>query len=69
MSEPTTTDPDPIHGALHELLAATSSLRMHPNPMPDQGIDGFLVDTDAWAQHAQEHINAAIEYLRRAPRQ
>jgi hypothetical protein len=56
--------------AIHECLDATSSLHMEPEPIPeDQQKDdnnGYLSDTDFWAQHSAEHVYAAVAYIRAA---
>jgi hypothetical protein len=59
---------DPILSAMHEIMNAISALNMPPQPIhpteqrPDN--NGYLSDVDYWAEHAVEHMRAALECLR-----
>lgn len=65
MAEPRTDWPDPVAGAIIELMSAESALNMHPSPIAEpQG--EYLSDTDQWVAHAYQHIRAAIELVCRA---
>lgn len=61
---------NPIRGAMGEVSDAISSLNMHPDPIPvgSQMPDnpGYLSYTDRWAEHAVDHLRAAMECLRLA---
>lgn len=58
----------PIEGALFELLDAISALNMCPAPIdPTEQVPdnpGYLSYTDRWAEHAVEHMRAAVECIR-----
>lgn len=59
---------DPVRGAIGEITDAISALNMHPKSIPvEQQVpnnEGYLSYTDAWAQHAADHLRAAVEFLR-----
>lgn len=59
---------DPIRGAIGEISDAISALNMHPHPIPPHeqlpNNSGYLSQTDYWAEHAVEHLRAAMECLR-----
>lgn len=64
MSEPKTDYEDKLVGARLELVAAQSALNMEPAPIPLHEQRGrFLVHVDGWAEHAHEHIIAAMQLL------
>lgn len=58
---------NPARGALDELLSAISALNMHPKPIdPENQVpnnEGYLSQTDHWAEHAVEHMRAAVQCL------
>jgi hypothetical protein len=61
---------DPLQGAASEIISALSALNMHPNPIPaDQQLPdnpGYLSNTDRWVEHAFDHLQAAMDCIRRA---
>lgn len=63
MSDPRTDYNDPLYGAIQELTSAMSALNMPAEPMEGAGADGFLVDNDATAKHAHDHMSQAMQYL------
>ena len=57
---------DPVQGSRVEIISAISSLHMEPEPLEEPlGREQFLVFQDKWVAHAHEHLNAALEYLKR----
>lgn len=70
MSDPRTDYNDPLDGAISELISAMSALNMEPDPVvpadPPPGQPLFLVDVDAWAKHAETHMHAAVQAIRKA---
>lgn len=50
---------DPLYGTVHEIISAMSSLNMHPEPMK-KPTGEYLSETDRWANHAMEHLQAAV---------
>ena len=64
MSEPFRLHGDnPIHSAMLEIISAMSALNMPPEPLAKPEGE-YLSETDVWAKHAMEHLNAACEHLR-----
>lgn len=63
MSKPKVNFTDNILGALNEVTSAMSSLNMKPEPIPEVSNEAYLSESDKWAQHAMEHLQAAFEYL------
>jgi len=64
MGDPKTDYSDPISGIFQELIAAKSSLNMEPEPIaPENEGDFYLSQTDNWAKHAYNHIDAALKIL------
>lgn len=59
---------DPLRSAASEIVSAISALNMHPHPIPpteqEPENNGYLSQTDYWAEHAVEHMRAAIECVR-----
>lgn len=51
--------------ALEEVASAISALYMEPEAIPGTEDEIFLGDKDVWAKHAIEHLQAAMELLRR----
>lgn len=72
MGDPIKHCQDPINGAVNEIISAQSALNMPPKLVPGtpqewpDGRPPFLSEADEWAKHAYEHLNAAIDLLRRA---
>lgn len=73
MSSPTTPsqypNADPLLMVATELGSAVSCLYMPSEPIYGPfkdacGPEGYIVNNEAWAKHAQEHISAAMEWLR-----
>jgi len=59
MSTPRTDYEDKVEGTLSELASAKTALNMEPSPLSTpRGIR--LFEVDHWAEHAYEHICAAI---------
>jgi len=58
---------DLLAGARFELCYAISALNMCPDPIPSDAQipdnNGYLSETDCWAEHAVEHMRAAMECL------
>jgi hypothetical protein len=69
MSKPTeydskTTPNNAAHRAVGEIISAMSALNMYPEELPGpHPEDALLSETDKWAAHACEHLNAAIRHL------
>jgi hypothetical protein len=55
-----------LYNAEYELMSASSSLCMEPEPIKHDEDRTFLADTDKWAQHSREHIVAAHRFLAKA---
>jgi hypothetical protein len=59
---------EPLRSAVSEIISAMSALNMRPHPIPpheqEPENNGYLSQTDYWAEHAVEHMRAAIECLR-----
>ena len=69
MSEPSTNYNNKLAGAASEMLSATSSLNMGPDPIPKDKLKGdeeFLSELDHWAKHSLEHMHAAINLVSQA---
>ncbi len=65
--KPITNHPDPLHGAVSEIISAMSALNMEPNPLPIAEQTGrYLSETDGWAKHAMEHLQEACNQLTKA---
>ena len=66
MSNPITNSNNPIQAARVEIISAMSSLHMEPEQL-DEPLDkaNYLAFQDKWAAHACEHLNAALEHLRK----
>ena len=73
MCTPRTDHEDPVRGAQMEISSAMSALNMHADPIPESkqlpDNPGYLSYTDAWAQHAMEHMDAAMKLLMKAMNQ
>ena len=68
MGEPIRDYEDPLHGVLHEIISAESSLNMPPRPV--EGSPGlFLSEVDQNVSHAVEHLRAAFELAQRGQRE
>lgn len=57
-----------LHGAINELISASSALNMPANPMkPPEGLgypsNEFLSNTDYWVNHSMIHIREAINLI------
>jgi hypothetical protein len=55
---------DKLNGAMNEIVSAMSALNMEPSPIP--AVDDemrFLSESDAWAKHCMEHLEAAFKLL------
>jgi len=48
---------------MEEISNAMSSLNMQPSPIPDEGKNGFLSDTDYWCNHSYKHMLSALKIL------
>jgi hypothetical protein len=48
---------------MEEISNAMSSLNMQPSPIPDEGKNGFLSDTDYWCNHSYKHMLSALRIL------
>lgn len=59
---------EPLREVVSEIISAISALNMHPHPIPpteqEPENNGYLSQTDYWAEHAVEHMRAAIELCR-----
>jgi len=67
MSKPVENYDDKLYGIVTELTSALSSLNMESRPIPEAieearkgNIQGFLSETEFWAKHSYEHIEAAF---------
>ena len=54
MSEPKEND------LIGNIIGASSSLNMKPEPMDDIGDGEFLADIDVWCNHAHKHLVQAF---------
>lgn len=62
MSKPFEHYEDPFNGVANEIVSAMSALNMPAQPIKDPSPEAFyLSETDAWANHAMEHLRAACE--------
>jgi hypothetical protein len=73
VSKPFLNVEDALQGALNEIVSAESALNMEPDPVipkdPPEGRGPFLSESDAWVQHAMEHMHAAFQLVLRAQRE
>ena len=65
MSTPKTIYPNALQGILQEIISAQSALNMPPKPIEGKNDDGveYLSNIDVWAEHAYNHLSAAVEIL------
>lgn len=52
---------NPFRGVRSEIGHAISSLNMPAKPKPISRPGAWLSETDLWAEHAMEHLQAAID--------
>jgi hypothetical protein len=55
-----------VQTIMNEVVSAMSALNMHPEPKEcPPGGNGYLSETDAWAEHCMEHLRNVLVELRK----
>lgn len=55
--------PDTLMGALSEITSAMSSICMEPRPIKDTPKGAYLMESDEWARHSFEHMEACFQLI------